>query len=82
MEERVIQMPENAYDGPASGIDMTGQHITESPVWGDDGETVDVTPDASGEITTTGVPDLGDDVVDEPPAVEGQSTWADWEGSA
>jgi hypothetical protein len=78
-------MPEHSYDGPAGGIDMTGQHITESPVWGDDGETVDVTPDESGEITTTGVPDLDpdqDDVVDETPAVEGQSTWSDWEGSA
>jgi hypothetical protein len=28
------------------------------------------------------IADDGDDVVDEPPAVDGQSTWADWEGSA
>jgi hypothetical protein len=79
-------MPKNAYDGPDSGIDLTGQHITESPVWGGEGETVDVTPDADGEISTVGEPesDAGDDQVDvvEPPAVDGQSTWADWEGSA
>lgn len=81
----VREMVERTYDGPDSGIDLSGQHITESPVWGGDGETVDVTPDDSGEVTTVGEPDLDadqDDVVDETPAVEGQSTWADWEGSA
>lgn len=76
-------MAERTYDGPDSGIDLSGQHITESPVWGSDGETVDVTPDESGEVTTTGVPEISDetdDVAEGSPAVEGQSTWSDWEG--
>lgn len=69
----------HSYDGPA--LDATGQHITESPVWGDDGETVGVTPEDAGEVRTEGEIVLEDDRV-ERPDVDGQSTWADWTGDS
>jgi hypothetical protein len=59
-------------------IDATMQPISEAPYWQGDGETVDATGEPEGTVTTENVPDLGA----ERPDVEGQSTWADWEGSA
>jgi len=79
-------MVKREYRGPAR--DGTVQYITESPVWGNDGETVAATPDESGTITTENVPDVDDqtteetEVVDDTPDVDGQTTWTDWEGSA
>lgn len=68
-------MSSRKYSG--APVDGTVQYLGEAPHWQGDGETVDVTPDDSGQITTEGVPDVGGV---ERPDVEGQSTWADWGG--
>lgn len=69
-------MSGRSYSGPA--VDGTVQHLSEAPHWQGDGETVDVTPDEPGQITTEGVPEMDAEV--ERPDVDGQSTWADWGG--
>lgn len=48
------------YEGPA--IDGTVQYISERPaaLGGDDGETVDATDSADGEMEVEAVPELGD----------------------
>jgi len=70
-----------SYDGPA--LDGTGQHITESPVWGADGETVDVVDDSeTGEVRTEGVPVPGGGV-QRPDVDEDRQTRLDeWRWSA
>mgnify|MGYP006993518046 CR=1 FL=1 len=72
-------MTRRSYSGP--DYDGTVQYITEAPAWQGDGETVDIVDDAPvGEETTENVP--VPDGGTERPDVDGQSTWADWEGSA
>ncbi|QLH77472.1 hypothetical protein HZS55_09260 [Halosimplex rubrum] len=72
-------MSGRSYDGPA--IDGSVQYISEAPYWQGDGETVDVVDDSElGEERTENVP--MPDGGAERPDVDGQSTWADWEGSA
>ncbi|MFC7175294.1 hypothetical protein ACFQL0_21540 [Haloplanus litoreus] len=67
-------MSGRSYEGPA--LDGTVQYLGRAPYHQGDGETVDVVDDEpTGEETTTNIPDL-----QERPAVERQSTWADWQG--
>lgn len=69
-------MPSRSYEGPA--LDGRMQHLAEAPYWQGDGETVDVVTDEPvGQETAENVPvpDGG-----ERPDVDGQTTWADWEG--
>lgn len=72
-------MSRRKYRGPA--LDGTMQHISESPVWAGDGETVDATdPEPVGEETTENVPlaDGGEQRDD----LEGQTSLSDWGGVA
>ncbi|MBX0350366.1 hypothetical protein [Haloarcula pellucida] len=71
-------MSHRAYEGDP--LDGTYQHISESPVWGPDGETVDATPDPDGEETVENVPVPEADV--ERPDADGQTTLDDWGWSA
>lgn len=68
-----------AYEGDA--LDGTFQYITESPVWGDNGETVDATDrDDPGRITSENVPGSEDDRRQPTPeGLEGQTSLSDWE---
>lgn len=61
------------YEGP--DLDGTVQYLSEAPYWQNDGETVDVTPEETGEERAENVPIPGKPNIEN---IDGQTTFDDW----